>query len=38
MIGSYDSLQVGLSVLIAISVSYAALDLAGRGIIRRCGR
>ncbi|HEY4045917.1 MAG TPA: MHYT domain-containing protein [Acidobacteriaceae bacterium] len=30
MTGSYDSLQVGLSVLIAISASYAALDLAGR--------
>jgi NO-binding membrane sensor protein with MHYT domain len=30
MTGSYDSLQVGLSVLIAISASYAALDLACR--------
>ena len=28
--GSYDLLQVALSVLIAISASYAALDLAGR--------
>jgi hypothetical protein len=28
--GSYDPLQVALSVLIAISASYAALDLAGR--------
>jgi NO-binding membrane sensor protein with MHYT domain len=34
MIGSYDSLEVGLSVLIAISASYAALDFAGRGIFR----
>jgi NO-binding membrane sensor protein with MHYT domain len=34
MIGSYDSLEVGLSVLITISVSYATLDLAGRGIFR----
>ncbi len=30
MTGSYDHLQVALSVLIAVSVSYAALDLAGR--------
>lgn len=30
MPGSYDHLQVALSVLIAISASYAALDLAGR--------
>src|SRR5712692_2100234 len=30
MTGSYDHLQVALSVLIAISASYAALDLAGR--------
>ena len=28
--GSYDLPQVALSVLIAISASYAALDLAGR--------
>ena len=28
--GSYDPLQVALSVLIAVSASYAALDLAGR--------
>src|ERR1700675_4219140 len=28
--GSYDLTQVALSVLIAISASYAALDLAGR--------
>ena len=30
MRGSYDDLQVGLSVLIASSASYAALELAGR--------
>src|ERR1700676_2429930 len=30
MSGSYDPLQVALSVLIAISASYAALDLGGR--------
>jgi hypothetical protein len=30
MHGTYDQLQVALSVLIAISASYAALDLAGR--------
>ena len=30
MPGSYDHLQVALSVLIAIAASYAALDLAGR--------
>jgi two-component system, sensor histidine kinase and response regulator len=30
MSGAYDPLQVALSVLIAISASYAALDLAGR--------
>ena len=28
--GSYDHLQVSLSVLIAVAASYAALDLAGR--------
>ena len=30
MRGSYDGLQVGVSVLIAISASDAALELAGR--------
>jgi two-component system, sensor histidine kinase and response regulator len=30
MIGSYDYLTVALSVLIAVTASYAALDLAGR--------
>lgn len=30
MTGSYDHLQVVLSVLVAVSASYAALDLAGR--------
>jgi NO-binding membrane sensor protein with MHYT domain/nitrogen-specific signal transduction histidine kinase len=30
MTGSYDPLQVALSLLIAIAASYAALDLAGR--------
>jgi NO-binding membrane sensor protein with MHYT domain len=30
MPGSYDHLQVALSVVIAIAASYAALDLAGR--------
>jgi NO-binding membrane sensor protein with MHYT domain len=30
MTGAYDPLQVALSVLIAVSASYAALDLAGR--------
>jgi PAS domain S-box-containing protein len=30
MTGSYDHLQVALSVLMAVSASYAALDLAGR--------
>jgi hypothetical protein len=30
MHGTYDQLQVALSVLLAISASYAALDLAGR--------
>ena len=30
MLSSYDQLQVALSVLIAVSASYAALDLAGR--------
>src|SRR5579862_3592796 len=30
LIGSYDYLQVALSVLIAIAASYAALDLAAR--------
>src|SRR5437667_8697848 len=30
MTGSYDYLQVVLSVVIAISASYAALDLGGR--------
>jgi methyl-accepting chemotaxis protein PixJ len=30
MPGSYDHLQVFLSVVIAIAASYAALDLAGR--------
>src|ERR1700726_1095555 len=30
MIGSYDRLTVALSVLIAVTASYAALDLAGR--------
>ena len=29
MTGAYDPLQVALSVLIAVSASYAALDLAG---------
>jgi NO-binding membrane sensor protein with MHYT domain len=28
--GSFDHLQVFLSVVLAISASYAALDLAGR--------
>ena len=28
--GSYDHLQVALSAVIAVSASYAALDLAGR--------
>ena len=28
--GSYDDLQVALSVLLAVSASYAAIDLAGR--------
>ncbi len=32
---SYDPLQVGLSVLIAIAASYAALDLAGRVMANR---
>jgi hypothetical protein len=32
MTGTYDPLQVALSVLIAVSASYAALDLAGRVI------
>src|SRR5260370_12864268 len=30
MHGTYDQLQVALSVVLAISASYAALDLAGR--------
>ncbi|HWY55917.1 MAG TPA: MHYT domain-containing protein [Terriglobales bacterium] len=30
MTGSYDHLQVALSVLLAVFVSYTALDLAGR--------
>src|ERR1700694_1236071 len=30
MTGAYDPLQVALSVLIAVSASYAALALAGR--------
>jgi hypothetical protein len=30
MTGTYDPLQVALSVLIAVSASYADLDLAGR--------
>ena len=30
MMASYDPLEVALSVIIAISASYAALDLAGR--------
>ena len=30
MTGTYDPLQVALAVLIAVSASYAALDLAGR--------
>lgn len=30
MTGSYDHLQVALSVLIGIAASYAALELAGR--------
>ena len=30
MTGTYDPLQVALAVLIAVSTSYAALDLAGR--------
>ena len=30
LVGSYDHLQVSLSVLIAVAASYAALDLAGR--------
>ena len=30
MIGTYDPLVVALSVLIGVSASYAALDLAGR--------
>ena len=34
---SYDPLQVGLSVLIAIAASYAALDLAGRVMAKRRG-
>jgi two-component system, sensor histidine kinase and response regulator len=32
---SYDPFQVGLSVLIAIAASYAALDLAGRVMAKR---
>lgn len=32
---SYDPLQVGLSILIAIAASYAALDLAGRVMAKR---
>ena len=35
MTGVYDPLQATLSVLIAISASYAALDLAGPGKQRR---
>ncbi len=38
MIGSYDYLQVALSVLIAVAASYAALDLAGRVTATRGGR
>lgn len=34
---SYDPLQVGLSVLLAIAASYAALDLAGRVMAKRKG-
>jgi hypothetical protein len=30
MTGFYDHLQVALSVLLAVSASYAALDLPGR--------
>jgi NO-binding membrane sensor protein with MHYT domain len=37
MTGTYDPLQVALSVLIAVSASYAALDLAGR-VIAASGR
>ena len=36
--GSYDYLQVALSVLIAISASYTALELAGRVAAKRHGR
>lgn len=38
MATSYDPLQVGLSVLIAIATSYAALDLAGRVTAASRGR
>jgi NO-binding membrane sensor protein with MHYT domain len=37
MTGTYDPLQVALSVPIAVSASYAALDLAGR-VIAASGR
>ena len=37
MTGTYDPLQVALSVLIAVSASYAALGLAGR-VIAASGR
>ena len=37
MAASYDSLQVALSVLIAIAASYAALSLAGRVTVTRKG-
>ena len=37
MPGSYDYLQVALSVLIAISASYAVLDLTGRVTATRGG-
>ncbi|MCU1271661.1 MAG: histidine kinase [Acidobacteriaceae bacterium] len=35
MTSSYDALQVALSVVIAVSASYAALDLAGRVTVAR---
>jgi PAS domain S-box-containing protein len=38
MNGSYDHLQVGLSVIIAIAVSYSALEFAGRVTTASRGR
>lgn len=35
MSSSYDPLQIGLSILIGLAASYAALDVAGRVMAKR---